>query len=105
MRWSLRRAGVEIDVEAYFAVGQKFRLAQCQVMLGRADRSAVERRHYRTAIVAVGADVEDHDECEHGPRQRPEAAIRLRQWAAARHPAEPLISGQGGVAAKQDVVE
>src|ERR1700719_5432501 len=98
MRWSLRRAGVEIDVEAYFAVGQKFRLAQCQVMLGRADRSAVERCHYRAAIVVVGADVEDHDECEHGQRQRPEAAIGLRQWKAARRPAEPSFSGQSGVA-------
>src|SRR6202521_449277 len=97
MRWSLRRAGIEIDVEAYSAVGQKFCLTQCQVMLGRADRSAVERRQYRASIVVVGADVEDHDEGEHGQRQLPEAAIRLRQREAARHPAEPLFSAKGGV--------
>ena len=74
-------------------------------MLGRADRSAVERRHHRTAIVAVGADVEDRDEGEHGERQGPEAAIRLRQRQAARRPAEPRLFGQSGVATQQDVVE
>src|SRR6266404_6589640 len=105
MHWGLRRAGIKIHVEAHSAVGQKFRLAQCQVMLGRADRSAVERCQYRASIVVVGANVEDHDEREQSERQLPEAAIRLRQWEAARHPAEPLSSGQGGLAMKQDVVE
>jgi outer membrane protein assembly factor BamB len=65
MHWGLRRAGIKIDVEAHAAVGQKFRLAQCQVMLRRADRSAVERCQYRASIVVVGANVEDHDESEH----------------------------------------
>ena len=100
-----RRAAIEVDVEAHAAVRQQRRVVEREVMLGRADRTAVERRHDRTPVVAVGRDVEHDHEGEQREREIAEAAVGLRQGQRAGDPAEPGSFAEPGIAAQPRVVE
>src|SRR5580704_18240984 len=105
MHWRLRRAGVETDVEADATLRQQRRVAKRQMMLGRADRTAVERGEDRAAIVAVGPDIEDQHEAEHSERQVAKSIVLEWQRQATRHPAKPGGCGQRRITPNEYIVD
>ena len=65
----------------------------------------MERREHRTAVVVIGADVEEHHEGEKRKCEISEVTIALRQRQAAAGPAEPASVGERRDAAEQHVVD
>jgi hypothetical protein len=51
------------------AIPESGDVAEREMMLRRADRSAIERGHHQATVVAVGPDIDHKYEAEHRGRQ------------------------------------
>src|SRR5579863_307293 len=105
MHRGLRRTAIEIDVKANGAVRQQIGVAQREMMLRRADRPAMEWRHYGAAIIAVGSDIEYEYEAEYREGQIAKGDVLERQRQASGHPAKPRLCCQRWIAPEQNVVD